>query len=416
MNRNQNSLAMKIESVEVAFRDDYSQQKRLYFPGQTVSGTFTFRVTETFTVNSVVMKCKGKTHVEWTDEDSKGHDKEIDVDEMHLEDIQYLIGSEYDKNFKQDLYVGEHRHEFSFKLPENLPTSYENKHAQVRYYLKAKFYRPEWTKTDYEFKEYFTVIGLIDLNGERRALQPVNSTDTDTVGCCCCAEGPIVSEFKLERTCFVPGEFINIRALIDNKTSKKMSGSKVELWMKEKLRYKDYSHTDKKMIAELRHGETQAGGQDIWSTERLHIPPCPPTMESSAIMELTYNLHFIGDVGFLGVLHIVPVTIGTIPLTSVYSMPSNWSSMPSPFSSFYPPLPASGTFADPADISLHPITSQPGTLPSAPPPSFHESVNFTGTIVTEKIEGKKKKKKFQPTYIYYNFGGEPLLPKDMGLI
>lgn len=52
MNRNQNSLAMKIESVEVAFRDDYSQQKRLYFPGQTVSGTFTFRVTETFTVNS----------------------------------------------------------------------------------------------------------------------------------------------------------------------------------------------------------------------------------------------------------------------------------------------------------------------------------------------------------------------------
>lgn len=52
MNRNQNSLAMKIESVEVAFRDDYSQQKRLYFPGQTVSGTFTFQVTETFTVNS----------------------------------------------------------------------------------------------------------------------------------------------------------------------------------------------------------------------------------------------------------------------------------------------------------------------------------------------------------------------------
>lgn len=415
MNRNQNSIAMKIESVEVSFRDDYSQQRRLYFPGQTVSGTFSFRVTETFTVNSVVMKCKGKTHVEWTDTDSKGDDKEIDVDEMHLEDVQYLIGSEYDKNFRQDLYVGEHRHEFSFKLPENLPTSYENKHAYVRYYLKAKFYRPEWTKTDYEFKEHFTVIGLIDLNGDRRAMQPVNSTDTDTVGCCCCAEGPIVSEFKLERTCYVPGEFINIRALIDNKTSKKMSGSRVELWMKEKLVYKNYSHTDKKMIAELRHGETQAGGQDIWSTERLHIPPCPPTMESSSIMQLTYSLQFIGDIGFLGVNHTVPVTIGTIPLTSVYSMPSNWSSMPSPFSSFYPPLPASGTITDPADISLNPITSQPGTLPSAPPPSFHESVNFTGTIVTEKNEGKKKKQKFQPTFIYYNFGGEPLLPKDMGL-
>lgn len=52
MNRNQNTIAMKIESVEVTFRDDYSQQRRLYFPGQTVSGTFSFRVTETFTVNS----------------------------------------------------------------------------------------------------------------------------------------------------------------------------------------------------------------------------------------------------------------------------------------------------------------------------------------------------------------------------
>lgn len=89
-----------------------------------------------------------------------------------------------------------------------------------------------------------------------------------------------------------------------------------------------------------------------------------------------YRFQFIGDVGFLGVLHIVPVTIGTIPLTSVYSMPSNWSSMPSPFSSFYPPLPASGTFADPADISLHPITSQPGTLPSARKWRLHNKDTF----------------------------------------
>ena len=61
--------------------------------------------------------------------------------------------------------------------------------------------------------------------------QPINSTDTDTVGCCCCAEGPVVSEFKLERSGYVPGEFINIRAEIDNRTSKQMSGSRVELWM-----------------------------------------------------------------------------------------------------------------------------------------------------------------------------------------
>lgn len=52
MNRNKKLKAMKIEFIEAVFRDDYSQPKRVYFPGQTVSGTLKFRVSETFTVNS----------------------------------------------------------------------------------------------------------------------------------------------------------------------------------------------------------------------------------------------------------------------------------------------------------------------------------------------------------------------------
>lgn len=44
-------------------------------------------------LKGVVLKCKGKTHVEWSDTNSKGDDKEIDVDEMQFEDAQYLIGS-----------------------------------------------------------------------------------------------------------------------------------------------------------------------------------------------------------------------------------------------------------------------------------------------------------------------------------
>jgi hypothetical protein len=50
--------------------------------------------------------------------------------------------------------------------------------------------------------------------------------------------------------------------------------------------------TEKAKIAELKHGPTCPGGQDIWSQERLQIPPCPPTMlEFCKIIELTYYLH-----------------------------------------------------------------------------------------------------------------------------
>jgi hypothetical protein len=37
------------------------------------------------------------------------------------------------------------------------------------------------------------------------------------------------------------------------------------------------------------------------------------------------------------------------------------------------------------------------------PPSYEESLHFTGTIVTEKAKDSKKEKEFKPTYIYYNF-------------
>ena len=43
---------MKIEYIEAVFQDEYSQPKKVYFPGQTVSGVLKFRVSEDFTVNS----------------------------------------------------------------------------------------------------------------------------------------------------------------------------------------------------------------------------------------------------------------------------------------------------------------------------------------------------------------------------
>ncbi|XP_022310319.2 arrestin domain-containing protein 3-like [Crassostrea virginica] len=402
---------MKIEYIEAVFQDEYSQPKKVYFPGQTVSGVLKFRVSEDFTVNKVTLTCKGKAHVEWEEDNVVDDDKSIHYDELYMEDVQYLIGSEYDKNFRQDLHVGEHTHNFTFKLKEDLPTSYESKHAYVRYFLCAQFFRPEWKKTDYKFKEPFTVVSIIDLNSEPNVLQPINSTDTDTVGCCCCAEGPVVSEFKLERSGYVPGEFINIRAEIDNRTSKQMSGSRVELWMKLKLIADDNKKTKQTKIAELRHGPTNAMAQDVWSRERLHIPACPPTMMfSSTLIQITYKLKFVGDIGFLGVLHEIPITIGTVPPTTVYS--TNWGPVSTPFSAFSSTL-TSGSIVNPADISLEPITAQPGLLPTAPPPSYQESLKFSGSIVTEKKEGQKKKKQFQPTYIYYNFGGDPQVAPDL---
>ncbi|XP_048736252.2 arrestin domain-containing protein 3-like [Ostrea edulis] len=390
---------MKISHVEASFSDERS----IYFAGQTVSGVLKFRVSEEFAVSGIVLKCKGKSHVKWEEDNIVDDDKYIHYDELYMKDKICLLGSEDSKDYKEDLHVGEHTHNFSFKLREDLPTSFESKHAYVRYCVVLKFYRTGWKK-DYEFKQPFTVLSVIDLNSIPDALKPVNSTDTDTIGCCCCEEGPVRSEFKIGRSGYVPGESIVINAEIDNRTSKEMNETRVELWMKLKLKADSERKIKKTKLAELKHGPTRPGGQDIWSQERLQIPPCPPTMlEFCTIIELTYYLHFVGDIGFLGVLHEVPILIGSVPLKNIYSMPDNWGFMPAPSLSALPPL-STPAVVDPADISFSPITTQPGALPSAPPPSYEESLEFTGTIVTEKVEGNKKEKDFKPTYIYYNFG------------
>ena len=57
---------------------------------------------------------------------------------------------------------GTHMHEFSFQLPQALPSSFEGAHGYVRYWAKATMDRP-W-KFDHDTKTAFTVISHLDLN------------------------------------------------------------------------------------------------------------------------------------------------------------------------------------------------------------------------------------------------------------
>jgi hypothetical protein len=59
---------------------------------------------------------------------------------------------------------GEYSFQFSYQLPANIPTSFENDHGHVRYTAKAVIDRP-W-KFDHETKAGFTVIYILDLNAD----------------------------------------------------------------------------------------------------------------------------------------------------------------------------------------------------------------------------------------------------------
>lgn len=57
---------------------------------------------------------------------------------------------------------GEFKYPFSFQLPLNLPTSFENLDGHIRYWLRASLDVP-WSKTKYIYQN-LTVISRFDLN------------------------------------------------------------------------------------------------------------------------------------------------------------------------------------------------------------------------------------------------------------
>ncbi len=64
--------------------------------------------------------------------------------------------------------AGVHPYNFSFNLPQGLPSSFEGEYGYVRYECNAKIDKP-W-KFDHNAKVAFTVISHLDLNQEQNAL------------------------------------------------------------------------------------------------------------------------------------------------------------------------------------------------------------------------------------------------------
>ena len=63
---------------------------------------------------------------------------------------------------RQQFHMGEYCYEFSVKLPNDLPTSFEHPYGNIRYYINATIDKP-WSLEKHLIQP-FTVINKLDLN------------------------------------------------------------------------------------------------------------------------------------------------------------------------------------------------------------------------------------------------------------
>ncbi|KAF2365094.1 Arrestin-like N-terminal [Trinorchestia longiramus] len=224
------------------------------------------------------------------------------------------------------LIKGLHSFPFKFQLPESsLPCSFESKSGTIRYYIKVTLDMPYASPP--QGMKYFTVIGPhIDCMDEQY-LKPMCGEDKKSLCCLCCARGPVTLRSQLERTAYVSGESIKLKAEIDNQSEEEAT-LKVKLvqHMQFCMQYVEY-YLDRGVLGvtkDIQHSVLEYTGDSVstgsrWkfdSSQCLVVPVIPPTLVSVCrLIQIYYVLKVNIEQSKAGEdLHMhFPITIATVP-------------------------------------------------------------------------------------------------------
>ncbi|XP_024918104.1 multiple C2 and transmembrane domain-containing protein 1-like isoform X2 [Cynoglossus semilaevis] len=313
----------KVRALAINFDTMNENNLPVFSGGELVSGRVIVDVTGDLRVKSLDLVAKGIAKVRWTESRNAGAN--TSYAQNYTEEVEYLhhydtlIGEERDEDCPEEgltvLHAGLHEFAFSFNLPQMaLATSFEGKHGNVRYWVKAELHRP-WL-LPVRVKKEFIVFEHIDINTPL-LLAPQAGTKEKTLCCWFCASGPISLSAKIERKGYTPGECIQIFADVEN-CSSRVVVPKAALYQNQTFFAKGKGKQIQQLVSNLR-GD--------WEGKLLKIPPVSPSILDCPIIKVEYALVVYVDIpGGLNLSLSLPLVIGTIPLHAGTSRTSSISS------------------------------------------------------------------------------------------
>ncbi|CAL4131692.1 unnamed protein product, partial [Meganyctiphanes norvegica] len=316
--------------------------------------------------------------------------------------------------------LGDHIFNFSFVLPEHIPSSFESFVGQVRHQCKATLIIPIWPNKT--CNKPYSINTLYDLNMDYIAKGPVSADASKTICCLCCTSGPISLALQINRSGFVPGEKLYFNAECSNQSNRCITSSKVEILQVATFTGRKFkNHMRKpgirqrkqtKIVAMMEHGEIPKGESDTWNNEDLLIPPIPSShLIFCDNITIQYFVEFSAVPSGPGI-HLrlmAPILIGSIPLQQNFNLFE-----PSQTTHFVTGIQNHGdeTEADPSSsyITGMPTTAQlavgftfPGLsqYPDMPPPSYAESM-ISAPMGAKCDIDEYNNSVFNPQYILYS--------------
>ncbi|XP_042871038.1 arrestin domain-containing protein 3-like isoform X2 [Penaeus japonicus] len=347
---------------------DFDNPHAVFFSGQTITGRITVSLTDSKSCRGIEVKFKGFGRVHWTEDRSVTVDGKSETETVHYNSSETYYTMEYrvwGNGQKSELPPGTHQFNFSFLLPNGIPSSFESTVGQVRHRCEAKMDIP-WGR-DKKTKRPYSVNTLLDLNSNPQAQMPIECNDHKYLCCCWCRSGPLSMVVRIPRSGYVPGQKLLLNAELTNMTRSKVSYSKATLKQVLKFYAEGNTKTVDQTVAEIKRGEIPAGEDDTWSGVEMIIPPLPPSnLEFCRIIDIDYVLEFyLSPSGCHGNLsHKAPIIIGSIPLQENFGIfapaPGYWNQPTAP--GYAPP----GMPGQPPAAGF----AAPGMPPQPPAPGF----------------------------------------------
>ncbi|XP_076052796.1 arrestin domain-containing protein 2-like [Oratosquilla oratoria] len=297
---------------------DIRLEREMYYAGEVLQGQVILDAVENFKLRAIRVVVRGKAHTEWKMVVS-GDRRTVRDDQYFVDDRTTIWGKDKPEGNVPILPRGFHTFPFRFQLPESsLPCSFESKCGTIRYYIKVTVDIPYASPP--QGMKYFTVIGPhIDCMDDQY-LKPMVGQDKRALCCLCCRRGPVALRTQLERTAYVCGESIKLKADIDNQ-------SEEEIRLRLKLmQYVEYfldrgvlgvSKDEQHAVLEYTGDPVPAGTR--WkfdSTQSLVVPVMPPTLVGVCrLIQIYYVLKVNIVLSRSGEdLHMhFPITIATVP-------------------------------------------------------------------------------------------------------
>nr|XP_039254407.1 arrestin domain-containing protein 2-like isoform X2 [Styela clava] len=394
----------KLTKFKIHLVDD----KDIYHSGEEVVGEVKIKLSEAMQMKGVRLTFSGKAHVDWEEGSDDSKSSYWATQNLFYKEIYVYGRGSSDANDTVELSPGSHTFSFNFTLPHALPSSYEDFGCFIRYFIKASIVKP-W-KFDHNTKKVFTVLDTLDLNTIPTALASPGDSQSKSFCCMCCTSGPIELEFYLDRTGYVPGEFITINANVTNSSDRNLTKTTAELYKDITYRAQGREKKELKFVTKITGDGCPPKESLTWTNKKMQIPSLPPTeLRHCDIIDVEYLVQFtVHTPAFsISLRGKAPIVIGTVPLRHLPEYRRTESETIAVEFSRTPPPSFSTLPANDLDVTYN----------NFPPPPSYVAATQGSTNVRDNDDNEftMGEMSYTPHYTYYDWGQTELTVDDSRL-